>query len=199
MSQNPYVSTGLTQDFTDEQKGVARSNIGAASDSSLTTLSNTVANNTYAIAGLKSSFDGNKYIPYDAVVPSAIAATTPIATGDIVKVSASVTNQSYMQLVIEPVDTTTHTLASCVVQLNDTTNSSNSSIRILNPYAQDGSPSAYSGYIVYTPNGLGIGSIDIMVFDTVASTMSYHKADVLWYCPSGAGVYCLYVILKENA
>ena len=199
MSQNPYVSTGLTQDFTDEQKGVARSNIGAASDSSLTTLSNTVANNTYAIAGLKSSFEGNKYIPYGAVVPSATADTTPIATGDIVKVSASVTNQSYMQLVIEPVDTTTHTLASCVVQLNDRVNSSNSSIRILNPYAQDGSASAYSGYIVYTPNGLGIGSIDTMVFDTEASTMSYHKADVLWYCPSGAGVYCLYVILKENA
>lgn len=199
MSQNPYVSTGLTQDFTDEQKGVARSNIGAASDSSLTTLSNTVANNTYAIAGLKSSFEGNKYIPYGAVVPSATADTTPIATGDIVKVSASVTNQSYMQLVIEPVDTTTHTLASCVVQLNDRVNSSNSSIRILNPYLNDGSASAYSGYIVYTPNGLGIGSIDTMVFDTEASTMSYHKADVLWYCPSGAGVYCLYVILKENA
>ena len=199
MSQNPYVSTGLTQDFTDEQKGVARSNIGAASDSSLTTLSNTVANNTYAIAGLKSSFEGNKYIPYGAVVPSATADTTPIATGDIVKVSASVTNPSYMQLVIEPVDTTTHTLASCVVQLNDRVNSSNSSIRILNPYLNDGSASAYSGYIVYTPNGLGIGSIDTMVFDTEASTMSYHKADVLWYCPSGAGVYCLYVILKENA
>lgn len=199
MSQNPYVSTGLTQDFTDAQKSQARDNIGAASASSLSTLSSTVANNTYAIAGLKSSFEGNKYIPYGAVVPSATSATTPIATGDIVKVSANVTNQSYMQLVIEPVDTTTHTLASCVVQLNDTTNSSNSSIRILNPYAQDGSPSAYSGYIVNTPNGLGIGSIDIMVWSIEANTMSYHKADVLWYCPSGAGVYCLYVILKENA
>lgn len=199
MSQNPYVSTGLTQDFTDEQKGVARSNIGAASDSSLTTLSNTVANNTYAIAGLKSSFEGNKYIPYGAVVPSATADTTPIATGDIVKVSASVTNPSYMQLVIEPVDTTTHTLASCVVQLNDRVNSSNSSIRILNPYLNDGSASAYSGYIVYTPNGLGIGTIDIMVNKMEDNTMSYHKADLLWYCPTNAGVYCLYVILKENA
>lgn len=199
MSQNPYVSTGLTQDFTDEQKGVARSNIGAASVTSLSSLSSTVANNTYEIAGLKSSFEGNKYIPYGAVVPSATSVTTPIATGDIVKVSANVSNSSYMQLVIEPVDTTTHTLASCVVQLNDTTNSSNSSIRILNPYAQDGSASAYSGYIVYAPNGLGIGSIDIMVWSIEANTMSYHKADVLWYCPSGAGVYCLYVILKENA
>ena len=199
MSQNPYVSTGLTQDFTDEQKGVARSNIGAASDSSLTTLSNTVANNTYAIAGLKSSFEGNKYIPYGAVVPSATADTTPIATGDIVKVSASVTNPSYMQLVIEPVDTTTHTLASCVVQLNDRVNSSNSSIRILNPYLNDGSASAYSGYIVYGPEALGIGTIDIMVNKMEDNTMSYHKADLLWYCPTNAGVYCLYVILKENA
>lgn len=199
MSQNPYVSTGLTQDFTDEQKGVARSNIGAASNDALTSLSSTVANNTYAIAGLKSAFEGNKYIPYDAVVPSSVAATTPIATGDIVKVSAHITNQSYMQLVIEPVDTTTHTLASCVVQLNDTVNSSNSSIRILNPYLNSGSPTAYSGYMVYAPEALGIGTIDIMVNKMEDNTMSYHKADVLWYCPTGASVYCLYVILEENA
>lgn len=199
MSQQDKVSVSIAQDFSDEQKAVARTNIGAASDASLTTLSNTVANNTYAIAGLKSSFESNKYIPYGAVIPSATSATTPIASGDIVKVSAYITNASYMQLVIEPVDTTTHTLASCVVQLNDTTNSSNSSIRILNPYAQDGSASAYSGYITYTPNGLGIGSIDIMVCKLEDNTMSYHKADLLWYCPTGASVYCLYVHLKENA
>ena len=199
MSQQTKVDVNIVQDFTDVQKSQARDNIGAASDSSLTTLSNTVANNTYAIAGLKSSFEGNKYIPYGAVVPSATAATTPIATGDIVKVSANVTNPSYMQLVIEPVDTTTHTLASCVVQLNDRVNSSNSSTRILNPYLNSGSPSAYSGYIVYAPEALGIGTIDIMVNKMEDNTMSYHKADILWYCPTGAGVYCLYVILKENA
>ena len=197
--QQTKVDVNIVQDFTDAQKSQARDNIGAASASSLSSLSSAVANNTYAIAGLKSSFEGNKYIPYGAVVPSSVAATTPIATGDIVKVSASITNQSYMQLVIEPVDTTTHTLASCVVQLNDTVNTSNSSIRILNPYMNSGSPTAYSGYMFYGPNALGIGTIDIMVNKMEDNTMSYHKADLLWYCPTGAGVYCLYVILKENA
>lgn len=189
------VDVNIVQDFTDAQKSQARSNIGAASESTITTI-NSILNN---YSGRITSLENNKYIPYGAVVHYAIPATTPIATGDIVKVSASVTNQSYMQLVIEPVDTTTHTLASCVVQLNDRVNSSNSSIRILNPYLNDGSASAYSGYIVYAPEALGIGTIDIMVNKMEDNTMSYHKADVLWYCPTNAQVYCLYVILKENA
>lgn len=199
MSKQLKISGQLVQDLTEAEQAQARSNIGAASASSLSLLASTVENNTYAIAGLKSAFEGNRYIPCGAVVPSSVSGTTLIATGDIVKVSASVTNQSYMELVIEPVDTSTHTLASCVAQLTDTTNSSNSSTRILNPYAQSGSPSAYSGHIVYAPNGLGIGTIDIMAKNIEDNTFSYHKADVLWYCPNGAGVYCVNVILKENA
>lgn len=195
MSQQTKVDVNIVQDFTDAQKSQARSNIGAASESVITSINSILSN----YSGRITSLENNKYIPYGAVIPSATPSTTPIATGDIVKVSASVTNQSYMQLVIEPVDTTTHTLASCVVQLNDRVNSSNSSIRILNPYLNDGSASAYSGYIVYAPEALGIGTIDIMVNKMKDNTMSYHKADVLWYCPTGAGVYCLYVILKENA
>jgi len=54
MSQQTKVDVNITQDFTDEQKSQARDNIGAAASSDLTTLSNTVANNSYAIAGLKS-------------------------------------------------------------------------------------------------------------------------------------------------
>lgn len=199
MSKQLKISGKLVQDLTEAEQAQARANIGAAASSALSALASTVENNTYAIAGLKSAFDGNRYIPHGEVVPSAVSGTTPIAIGEIVKVSASVSNESYMELVIEPVDTSTHTLASCVAQLKDTTNSSNSSTRILNPYAQDGSASAYSGHIVYAPNGLGIGTIDIMAWSIEESAMSYHKADVLWYCPSGAGVYCLYVILKENA
>ena len=52
--QNTYVSVNLTQDFTDAQKGMARTNIGAASMNSFNRLSNTVENNTYEIAGIKS-------------------------------------------------------------------------------------------------------------------------------------------------
>lgn len=195
MSQQTKVDVNIVQDFTDVQKAQGRSNIGAASDSTITTI-NSILNN---YSGRITSLENNKYIPFGAVVPSSTAATTPIATGNIVKVSGYISNQSYMQLIIEPVDATTHTLASCVVQLNDTVNSSNSSIRILNPYQNSGSASAYSGYIVYGPEAIGIGSIDIMVNKMEDNTMSYHKADILWYCPTGAGVYCLYVILKENA
>lgn len=50
--QNTYVSVNLTQDFTNEQKGTARNNIGAASVTSLNSLSSTVANNTYNIANI---------------------------------------------------------------------------------------------------------------------------------------------------
>lgn len=198
MSQQLKVSANLAQDLTDEQKAQARANISAASEANITSINAVLGSQAARISALENS-SSSGYVPHGAVVPSATAATTPIAVGEIVKVSASVSNESYMELRIEPVDTSTHTLASCVAQLKDTTNSSNSSTRILNPYAQDGSASAYSGHIVYAPNGLGIGTIDIMAWSIEESAMSYHKADVLWYCPSGAGVYCLYVILKENA
>lgn len=52
MSQNTYVSVNLTQDFTDEQKGKARNNIGAAAATSLNRLYSTVANNTYNISNI---------------------------------------------------------------------------------------------------------------------------------------------------
>ena len=52
--QNTYVSVNLTQNFTDEQKVTARTNIGAANASAFNRLSNIVENNTYEIAGIKS-------------------------------------------------------------------------------------------------------------------------------------------------
>ena len=48
--QNTYVSVNLTQDFTNEQKGTARTNIGAADASALNRLSNTVQDLTYKVA-----------------------------------------------------------------------------------------------------------------------------------------------------
>ena len=47
--QNTYVSVNLTQDFTDEQKGIARANIGAADKSALNRLSNTVQDISYKV------------------------------------------------------------------------------------------------------------------------------------------------------
>ena len=47
--QNTYVSVNLTQDFTNEQKGTARTNIGAADASALNRLSNTVQDISYKV------------------------------------------------------------------------------------------------------------------------------------------------------
>ena len=174
---------------------------GAASEANITSINSILSNYEGRISALESSSGGSssQYVPVGAVISASTAATTPIATGNIVKVSASVSNQSYTQFVIEPVDTSAYQLQSCVVQLTDVVNSSNSSIRILNPYAQSGSNSAYSGYMYYAPEALGIGTIDIMRKAAGDTDIRYHKADVLWYCPSGAGVYCINVFLKENA
>ncbi len=198
MSQQLKVSANLAQDLTDEQKTQARANISAASEANITNINAVLGSQAARISALENS-SSSGYVPVGAVISSNTAATTPIATGEILKVSAFISNQSYMQLVIEPVDTTKYQLQSSVVQLTDTVNSSNSSIRILNPYAQSGSNSAYSGYIFYVPEALGIGSIDVMAHKIEDNTFSYHKADVLWYCPTGASVYCINVILKENA
>lgn len=47
--QNTYVSVNLTQDFTNEQKGTARANIGAADASALNRLSNTIGNLSHQV------------------------------------------------------------------------------------------------------------------------------------------------------
>lgn len=47
--ENTYVSVNLTQDFTAEQKGTARTNIGAADASAFNKLSNTVGNLSYKV------------------------------------------------------------------------------------------------------------------------------------------------------
>lgn len=50
--QNTYVSVNLTQDFTNEQKGTARTNIGAADKSAFNRLSNTVQDLTYKVSNI---------------------------------------------------------------------------------------------------------------------------------------------------
>lgn len=50
--QNTYVSVNLTQDFTNEQKGTARTNIGAADASVLNRLSDTVQDLYYTVSNI---------------------------------------------------------------------------------------------------------------------------------------------------
>jgi len=52
MSKNTRVLSNIAQDFTTAEQSQARSNIGAAAASDLTTLSSIVSNNTYNIANI---------------------------------------------------------------------------------------------------------------------------------------------------
>lgn len=71
--QNTYVSVNLTQDFTDEQKGTARTNIGAANASAFNKLSNTVGNLSYQVAANTLVLDSMKWIKVDVDRTNTIA------------------------------------------------------------------------------------------------------------------------------
>lgn len=60
MTQNPYVSTALAQDFGREQQTRARGNIGAASSSDLSTLESSVGSLTDRVAAAEDSLKNKK-------------------------------------------------------------------------------------------------------------------------------------------
>lgn len=63
--QNTYVSVNLTQDFTDEQKGIARNNIGAADASALNRVSNVVQDLTYQVRANTGKLESMKWNKVD--------------------------------------------------------------------------------------------------------------------------------------
>ena len=71
--QNTYVSVNLTQDFTDEQKGIARANIGAADKSALNRLSNTVQDISYKVTVNTNVIKSMKWIKVDVDRTNTIA------------------------------------------------------------------------------------------------------------------------------
>lgn len=60
MSQNPYVSTALPQDFNSEQQTRARGNIGAASSADLSTLESSVGSLTDRVAAAEDALNNKK-------------------------------------------------------------------------------------------------------------------------------------------
>ena len=59
--ENTYVSVNLTQNFTDAQKGTARTNIGAADASAFNKLSNTVGNLSYRVNANTTALEAIKW------------------------------------------------------------------------------------------------------------------------------------------
>lgn len=160
MSQNPYVSTGLTQDFTDEQKGVARSNIGAASESALTTLSNTVSNNTYEIAGIKSSLSSTTIGLGEAVYN--VSGDALICELSACKVYCSINSTNYCNLKIVPNEGDVGADQSSIHSINGNFDG----FRIYNRPWYNGVSAMYTANIPYDNNNYGTIDIDILTTES---------------------------------
>ena len=79
--QNTYVSVNLTQDFTNEQQGTARNNIGAADVSALNRLSNTVQDLTYKVDANTGALDDLKWTKVNIDLNVKIEATRLFTVG----------------------------------------------------------------------------------------------------------------------
>ena len=76
--QNTYVSVNLTQDFTAEQKGTARTNIGAADATALNRLSSTVQDLKYQVNANTGALDDMKWTKADVNLNASVE--TPLLT-----------------------------------------------------------------------------------------------------------------------
>lgn len=79
--QNTYVSVNLTQDFTNEQKGTARNNIGAADATSLNRLSSSVQDLTYKVNANTGALDDLKWTKVNIDLNVTVEATRLFTVG----------------------------------------------------------------------------------------------------------------------
>ena len=171
--QNTYVSVNLTQDFTDEQKGIARTNIGAADKSAFNRLSNTVENNTYEIAGIKSRIApvfGSGTVAYNSSGDNLICELSAC------KVYASISSENYCQLKVIADNTTIKSDKSIINSINGKFDG----FRIYNtPWNNAGSYMVTTN-IPYDNNNYGTIDIDIMTSDDkLIHLIIWYKADIV--------------------
>ena len=82
--ENTYVSVNLTQNFTDAQKGTARTNIGAANATAFNSLSSTVGNLSYQVAANTGALDKMKWIKADINLNVTVEATQLLTVGNLI-------------------------------------------------------------------------------------------------------------------
>lgn len=177
--QNTYVSVNLTQDFTDEQKGTARTNIDAADASALNRLSNTVGNlsyqvsaNTGAISELKSLF-----APELATATVNYSDTSVPLIGDLrfLKVYCSITSTNACQVKVMPADGSLK-----IGAFRTITYSHHQSLDTLRHFLPFDAPVSeeYSGYIDYASDSFGTIDIDVLLTDETSVHLTvWFKAD----------------------
>ena len=178
--QNTYVSVNLTQDFTDEQKGIARNNIGAADKSALNRLSNTVqdisykvAANTGAITEIKSKLVphiGNGTVAYNSSGDNLICELSAC------KVYASISSANYCQLKVTANDTTIKSDKSIINSINGNFDG----FRIYNTPWNNAGDYMVTANIPYDNNNYGTIDIDIMTSDDkLIHLIIWYKADIV--------------------
>ena len=178
--QNTYVSVNLTQDFTDEQKGTARNNIGAADASALNRLSNIVqdisykvAANTGAITEIKSKLAphiGNGTVAYNATGDNLICELSAC------KVYASISSANYCQIKVTANDTTIKADQSIIHSINGNFDG----FRIYNTPWNNAGSYMVTANIPYDNNNYGTIDINIMTGDDkLIHLIIWYKADTV--------------------
>ena len=177
--QNTYVSVNLTQDFTKEQKGTARTNIGAADASALNSLSSTVGDlshqvkaNTGAIAEIKSLF-----APEVATATVNYADTSVPLIGDLrfLKVYCFIQGTSACQIKVMPADGSLK-----IGAFRTITYSHHQSLDTMRHYLPFDAPLSeeFSGYIDYASDSYGTIDIDVLLTDETSVHLTvWFKAD----------------------
>lgn len=178
--QNTYVSVNLTQDFTAEQKGTARTNIGAADASAFNRLSNTVQDLTYTvnadhgeITELKSRF-----APEVATATVNYEDTSLPLIGDLrfLKVYCSIQGPAACQIKVTPADGSLK-----IGAFRTITYSHHESIDTLRHQLPFDAPVSeeYSGYIDYASDSYGTIDIDVLLTDETSVHLTvWFKADI---------------------
>ena len=178
--QNTYVSVNLTQDFTKEQKGTARTNIGAADASALNSLSSTVGDlshqvkaNTGAIAEIKSLF-----APEVAHATVNYADTSVPLIGDLrfLKVYCFIQGTSACQIKVMPADGSLKIGAFRTITYSH--HQSLDTMRHQLPFDPPVSEE-FSGYIDYETDSYGTIDIDVLLTDETSVRLTvWFKADL---------------------
>ena len=178
--QNTYVSVNLTQDFTAEQQGTARTNIGAANATALKRLSSTVGNlspqvsaNTGAITEIKSLF-----APEVATATVNYADTSVPLIGDLrfLKVYCFIQGTSACQIKVMPADGSLK-----IGAFRTITYSHHQSLDTMRHYLPFDAPLSeeFSGYIDYDSDSFGTVDIDVLLTDETSVHLTvWFKADI---------------------
>ena len=178
--QNTYVSVNLTQDFTAEQQGTARTNIGAANASAFNRLSSSVQDLTYKVNANVGEITEIKSI----LAPEVAAATVNYADtsvpliGDLrfLKVYCFIQGTSSCQIKVMPADGSLK-----IGAFRTITYSHHQSLDTMRHYLPFDAPLSeeYSGYIDYASDSFGTIDIDVLLTDETSVHLTvWFKADL---------------------